>query len=332
LRAKLLSLLDNGLLRQIIQRLEQGEAGGKDLLRVLTYHRVDEKNSNPELSPSILSASPKAFEEQMRFIKEAYKPVALADVLAAFRGEASLPEGAILVTFDDAYCDFKEQAWPILKALAIPAVLFVPTKFVGHPERLFWWDKVYNALQKTPKKALEIDGLSLNLEDAAQKRKVFKELRNHIKSLVHADAMNFVERLCEALELDSNYQNKIMTWDEIRALVKEGLIVGAHTQNHPLLNRLSVEEAVKEASNSLNDLREQLGEVLPSFAYPSGGANRELADALAAAGFELAFTTERGINSISTEHPLLIKRFNIGFSTPLTVLRLQLFRSFAKII
>lgn len=38
---------------------------------------------------------------------------------------------AISLTFDDAYVNFETEAWPRLRAYGLPAMLFVPTAFVG---------------------------------------------------------------------------------------------------------------------------------------------------------------------------------------------------------
>jgi hypothetical protein len=43
-------------------------------------------------------------------------------------------------------------------------------------------------------------------------------------------------------------------------------------------------------------------------------------------GFELAFTTNRGLNTLPSADPLQLKRINVGPNTSLTVLRAQLLR------
>jgi peptidoglycan/xylan/chitin deacetylase (PgdA/CDA1 family) len=53
------------------------------------------------------------------------------------RGEP-FPMKSVVLTFDDAYLDFYEYAWPILQARSLSATLFVPTGFVGKSSE---WDK-----------------------------------------------------------------------------------------------------------------------------------------------------------------------------------------------
>jgi peptidoglycan/xylan/chitin deacetylase (PgdA/CDA1 family) len=56
------------------------------------------------------------------------------DVNAFLRGLAdpdSLPERAALITFDDGYRSFLDSGLPALRAFGFPAVMFVPTAFIG---------------------------------------------------------------------------------------------------------------------------------------------------------------------------------------------------------
>ena len=55
----------------------------------------------------------------------------------------------MLVTFDDGYRDYREAAYPILSALGIPALVFVTTAYIDEPTRLFWWEALALALQRT---------------------------------------------------------------------------------------------------------------------------------------------------------------------------------------
>lgn len=54
-----------------------------------------------------------------------YKPVSIDDLLLAREGKKSLPDKAVLLTFDDAYRGFYSQVYPLLKAYNYPAVLAV---------------------------------------------------------------------------------------------------------------------------------------------------------------------------------------------------------------
>lgn len=68
------------------------------------------------------------FEQEMRYLKEnKYHFLTLDEVKSFFYDKKSLPEKAILITFDDCFQSMKQYAYPILKRLDIPAVCFVAT-------------------------------------------------------------------------------------------------------------------------------------------------------------------------------------------------------------
>ena len=116
-------------------------------LYVLHYHRIDDPANRPWLDPTLISATPAQFAQQMSLVARYYHPVSIDDVLDTAMGGKPLPANAVLVTFDDGYRDFKEVVFPILKKHAIRPILFVPTAYVGKGK--FWWDKLYYAIYRT---------------------------------------------------------------------------------------------------------------------------------------------------------------------------------------
>ena len=311
---------------RFVQLLENADGQKPGLLRVLTYHRIDEPTRRPWLDPALISASPKDFDEQMSYLATYYKIVALNDVLTALksRDKKDLPPRAVLVTFDDGYCDFQEQAWPILRRYKIQATLFVPTAYPDQPEQTFWWDDLYQALLNTNR----TDDLSspigmFSLATTESRRQAYQRLKNYLKTLKHNEAISSVKEFCNELGVQPA-TNSIMSWNSLRKLSRDGLTLGAHTRTHPLLNRISLEEARQEVMGSFEDLQHEIGFALPIFAYPSGELSNDVVSMLEREGFSLAFTTKRGINDLHHMNPLRIQRINVGVRTSLSVLRAQL--------
>ena len=116
------------------------------MLRVLTYHRVAKPNDTPTLEPRLISTTPAMFAQQMRYLARHYAVVSLEDVLHAVTTGMRLPKRAVLITFDDAYRDVGDIAWPILQRYQLPATLFVPTWYPAQPERALWWDRTGSVL------------------------------------------------------------------------------------------------------------------------------------------------------------------------------------------
>ena len=311
---------------RFVQLLENVDSHKPGFLRVLTYNRVDEPARRPWLDPGLISASPKDFDAQMAYLAAHYQVLTARDVLEVIqtRNTKDLPPRAVLVTFDDGYYDFEEQAWPVLKRYKIPATLFVPTAYPDHPEQTFWWDNLYQAIQNTDRKDnLDTPIGTFSLSDAVARNQAYQSLKNYMKTLKHTEAILAVKDFCNDLGVPPA-SNCIMGWDSLRKLSQQGLTLGAHTRTHPLVNRISLEEARQEVVGSFQDLKQQIGSILPIFAYPSGEFSNDVVNMLAEEGFSLAFTTKRGVNNIAHMNPLQIQRINVGGRTTLPILRAQL--------
>ena len=124
-RAK--QLLKNGVYRAIGETV--AGTGGVDgqaerTLRVLMYHKINDLRPNPTTVPTAV------FAEQMELLGElGYTPVSLDQVRDHYLEGASLPRGAVLITFDDGYQDNLANALPILRRHGYPAVIFIPIGF-----------------------------------------------------------------------------------------------------------------------------------------------------------------------------------------------------------
>lgn len=303
--------------------LERRQGEQADLLRVLTYHRVENLARTAGVYPRIM-VTPRDFEQQMRYVAAAYNVIGMPDLLRFYVDGEPLPPRSLLITFDDAYVDFAENAWPILRRLGLPATLFVPTAFPDHPERVFWWDRLYHALALADSDQAVSSPLGrFSLKTPAQREQAFSHLRDHVKTLPHAEAMQWVEQVCQSLGTPPP-PAAVLGWDALRRLVREGVTLGAHTRNHPLMTRVAPGVMRQEALDSLHDLERETGTALPIFAYPSGGANAEVVQVLRQAGFVLAFLTGHGINDLKTADRLQLRRINVGHNTSLPVLRLQM--------
>ncbi|VAX41608.1 hypothetical protein MNBD_PLANCTO02-1133 [hydrothermal vent metagenome] len=311
-----------------LQLLENAEENRGNLLRVLTYHRVDELGKNDNLHPGMISATPAEFARQIKQISKTYHVLSMNTVLDAIEKQTPLPARSVLITFDDAYRDFAKHAWPILKEQKLPVTLFVPTAFPDQPQHVFWWDRLYAALTHANNSAeITIENHCYLLNTPQAINFSFKKIRNVIKSLPHQQAMLEIDRIC--VELNSpTVSNSVLGWDELRQLAKEGVTLAPHTQTHPLLNRLDLETAMKESTGSLNDLRREIGEALPVIAYPAGGVNNRVAERLCNEGFKLAFTTRRGLNNLDRADRFQLRRINVGKGTSLPIFRTQLLRQF----
>lgn len=296
-------------------------------LSVLTYHRVANLHADPSLSLRSISAVPESFALQMRHLRQHYAPVSMQDLLSAIVEQKPLPPRAVLITFDDAYHDFVDWAWPTLKSLGLPATLFVPTAYPDHPERSFWQDRLHWAFSRTTNTEICLNGTGvLSLRSPEERSRSLRVLLTELKSLPHPLAQAIVERACQDLGEIRPPLKSVLTWNELRQLASEGLTLGSHSQTHPVLTRVGLEDVRQEVVGARRDLEREIGRVPPIFCYPTGAHDQAVVSVLAEEGIRLAFTTLDGHNDPSRTDRLRLRRTNISRRTTPFLFRFRLNR------
>lgn len=309
---------------RLVGLLECFDRHARPLLPILTYHRVVELEQAAGDDPSLISATPDEFALQMEYLAASRQVLSLADLLAVRRGEMELPPGAVAVTFDDAYWDFAEYAWPVLRRLGLPVTLFVPTAFASRPEMVFWWDRLYGAFSATDRRDLLLSPVGgLKLFHARQREEAFVALRDWVKATPHELAMSTVEDLALALGVLPP-SGRVLGWTVLRGLADAGVELAPHTRTHPRLDQVTLDRAQEEVTGAAADLRREIGQSPPVVAFPSGGHTERLVDWLSAAGFEIAFTTARGSNDPHGADWLRLRRINVGRRSAVPAIRAQL--------
>ena len=250
-------------------------------------------------------------------------PVPLADVLAARVDDRPLPDRAVLVTFDDAYADFATWAWPALRRHRVPATMFVPTAYPD-TDRTFWWDRLHHGVTSTSRRApLELAGGDLPLATSDDRAATFRRLRTRVPDLPHDEAMALVDSVLELTGV-ADPAPATLSWQQLGDLAGDGLTLAPHSRTHPLLHRLPTEALANEVSGSEGDLRARVPDSAPAFAYPGGGHDDAVVAAVADAGFELAFTTRRGVHDLRRPDWLRVRRLNVGARSTISLIRAQL--------
>ena len=87
---------------------------------------------------------------------------------------------------------------------------------------------------------------------------------------------------------------KLLVVEEAKALVDAGMELGSHTMSHPDLRLLDGRELAFELEQSKVELEEITGRPCRTFAYPYGLYDERVTEAVAAAGYELAFAWRPG--------------------------------------
>jgi peptidoglycan/xylan/chitin deacetylase (PgdA/CDA1 family) len=300
------SLVASGLLRAAARFAGRGAA-------IIMYHSVmDEPMSHADTLGDIIHST-QAFRGQVELIARQYDPVTLDDVSRFIKGEQELPPRPVVITFDDGYSDNYEVAHPVLKSFGVPATFYVTVGCVDR-KQLPWPSRVRFAfLNSKHKNWLEPDGHKWPLETIQQRTRAFERASEYCGKLAGAAQDAVVESLERELDtkLPDDRQRLMMSWDQIRGLVRAGHIVGSHTVSHPNMAHIADIELKDELSASKCRLQDELSQSVLHFSYPCPALTPHWTQATVEssreAGYESAVTTNGGLVR-KHDNPLCLRR------------------------
>lgn len=263
--------------------------GGR--VTILAYHGINEGPCSLNLF-----LNPRKFSAQMRFFRDHYSVIPLAQAEILLQNGHRPDQDYIVLTFDDGYKDNYQFAFPILSELGLPATIFLTTEPIdtGFPTFVY---ALILALHAGPVKLLDLSrhGLGrLYLVDDTSRQGAVAKIDQHSKQLAPVERQALLDDILAQLNLtreSPGFQGKMLSWDDIRQMRRSGITFGAHTVTHPVLARLELAEIRREISESKRAIEQQLGERITSFAYPYGTqkeVNQAVVDIVRESGFSSA--------------------------------------------
>lgn len=256
---------------------------------IIMYHHVTSGN-NPLLTSNV---STEDFEKEIAFLSKL--PILPLEVLAdkLMQGQ-KLPTRAVCISFDDGYSDNYKYAYPILRKYNVPATIFLTTGYIENSDT-FWDDKVRFAIWNTNVERFTIDDLGFyRVRSASDRLQVMNRVIDHLRELSNTEKYPIVKKLLAELqvEIPSGFGDDIsLTWREILEMSNNGVSFGAHTVTHPILTKVSLEDAKTEITLSKKAIEENVRIPCTLFAYPNGCFNNELIRLVRDIGFTCAVTT-----------------------------------------
>ncbi len=273
------------MLKKVFKRLGIGSGG-----KVLLYHRVAELACDPQL----LAVNRQRFREQLQVIKNDWIPVSLGELLQRAR-DGKDTNRCVAITFDDGYADNLLNAAPLLSELGIPATIYVSTGFL-HGEQEFFWDQLNRLIidelpdHRDLNIELQSNGISrqwtiplcgvselswdVTLAEAPTARhEVYRQLCGIVKVLPANERTETLSKIFSKFPQQARQRPEYRTMDteELQTLSNiDGIEIGAHTQTHPTLSCLPVEEQQREIELSRKVLQEVTGCEIHTFSYPFG--------------------------------------------------------------
>lgn len=261
-------------------------------LLVLMYHRFSD-------GEEFGKTSRKTFETHLTYIKNHYRVLSLTEAVSHLNEGASLPSRSAVITVDDGYRDFYEFAFPVLERFSMPATLYAVTDFIDGADWI-WTDKARFILMRTDKAALDfgigdktfrctLDDLESRLAAAGRINSELKKLSDDKKNEVLVEFSTAMNVEIPALPPD---EFGPFNWDNAREMEKGGVTIGSHTRSHPILTNVDADRLGAELQTSRSLIQNKLQKEEVHFCYPNGNVSPRERDAVEAAGYASAVTTE----------------------------------------
>jgi len=269
--------------------------GRERKLSILIYHRV---LAEPDfMRPDEIDVH--AFGWQMDLLARYFNVLPLAEALDRLR-HGDLPPRAVCVTFDDGYADNATLALPILQRWNLPATFFIATGFLDGGR--MWNDTVLEAVRVLDSECLDLSSIGQGVHAVAtleDKARTGYELLKRLKHLPTSQRTEYVNHIAS---LAGNLPDDLMmSSSQVRAMHAQGMEIGGHTVNHPILANLSDDEVRKEIGEGKAKLEAIIEEKIRFFAYPNGKPLKdykpEQIGIVQEFGFQAAVSTTWGVAS-----------------------------------
>lgn len=277
---------------------------GSNKLGVLTYHRVGDSFNQLCMDESL-------FEQQLIWLKRYYNPIGLAEGLS-MQKRGGLPERSIAISIDDGYVDSFTTIFPLLKKHGLEATFFISTS--GITQGYLWDELVSSAIMQLPSTTESFIYLDKLYPIATYNQRIqcVKTVTTIIKYQTEEKRRYLIDMLLLQIG-DPKLPNQFLTEQHIRTLSDEGMGIGAHTVNHPILTCEDEVTAKFEIMESKLQLEKITGKPIDFLAYPNGKYNVDFNDThqkiAKECGFKAAFSTNWGCVSPKTNNYFALSRF-----------------------
>ena len=304
---------------------------------VVMYHYV--RDLSHSRFPNIKGLDYPLFKEQIKYLKANFNIIRMEDVLASYTSGYTLPERAVLLTFDDGYIDHYTNVFPVLMEEKIQGSFFLPGKtLIEH--KLLDVNKIHFVLASADINRLVQDLYDLmnyyrgEEFDLPSNKELFdtyaKENRFDNKETI------FVKRLLQTV-LPERLRNKItsnifekyvglseekfayelyINYDQMKCMKAAGMFIGLHGYDHYWLGNLDKQKAEEDISKALDAMSGMINKDAWVMNYPYGSYNEDVKQFIKEKGCKLALTTEVRIADTLCDNRFEIPRLDTNDFPP----------------
>ena len=276
-------------------------------ITVLCFHLV---NNDSKLSYPALRVS--EFENILKYLKTNYTIISFDDIEKCLSVPASANEKPFcIISFDDGYRDFYENALPLLKKYDFVSNLNVVYDAVEKND-LIWTQKIHCILEHL---MLNENISELNINNVHYKitpdnlARVSNDIINDLLNKDDKHRNSFIEDLLKYAKKKIDL-TPVMNWIDVLDSQLKNVIIGSHTLSHAAFNERSGDEYLtREIVNSKTEIEERVKKKIDIIALPNGLFNKTVIEKCCDTGYKYILLVEGGYKSVTAyKGSFLVKR------------------------
>jgi peptidoglycan/xylan/chitin deacetylase (PgdA/CDA1 family) len=278
-------------------------------LSILMYRQV--RRAPDPLFPDDVDA--RRLEQHLRLLTRWFRILPLDEAVRRLR-ERSLSGPTACLTFEHGYAEHAQVVLPLLVRFNVSATFFVASGYLDGG--CMWPDAVSQVLRDAPGDRLNLarSGFgSYDIASISQRRAVLHMLLSVLRQMPHE------ERILRVQSMARQPHPTMLSSDELLALHRAGMAIGAQTVGAPALSSISNAQARTEIADGRAVLQRIIQAPVRHFAYPGGIPGEDFeprhTNMLRSQAFEGALTSAAGAARPDSD-PFLLPRFTPSDFSP----------------
>ncbi|MBA6381813.1 polysaccharide deacetylase family protein [Colwellia sp. BRX10-6] len=276
-------------------------------LIVLNFHRV---LPSKQMNCGFVDALDEEFFKKKIFWLKEYFNILPLDLALELQENGNLPLRAVAITIDDGYVDSYDIIFPILIENGISGAFFIST--AGINEGCLWFDKIVEAINQTNIPKLKLLNINYNISTKEDKKISITKLVEIIKYKTIEERHHLIDIIYNQCG-HPNIPHRFLSNDQIKEMSDNGMLIGAHTHQHPILMKESDDTALQEINKSKVILESIIQKPIQLLAYPNGKLNLDFderhIDMLKKLKFKAALSSDWGVINKNKSNLFALPRF-----------------------
>lgn len=305
---------------KILHRIHQ------DKITIVSMHGVMMSHDGILWQPLREQLSPEVLERTIKVLSKYYTFICMDRAKNILNGSELPVKNGLVFTLDDGYWNNLSYAGAIFKKYGIKPTIFVATKNIDQCSP-FWFDRLDYALQQLKGDNFQVviggESFSFDISSTSQLKQSYQLFRTICKAGFSTDSemrdcLDSISRQIESQTgkslvdiISGDDWSRLVSWQQLKGVSDANEFdVGSHTVDHVRISLTDDVTAQEQLADSKAKIESQLGTQCQYFCYPNGCVNDLVAKMVQEAGYELAVTTQIGLNA-SGDDIMTLKRFSV---------------------